>query len=511
MNKKDVLSKTIIALILSVSNSCLIHAQPAAPLSMSYGPLLQFSTGSRPSDVAVGDFDHDGRPDIAVTQRGHDTLAIFRQLPGNTFPVHASIKYYVPSGPNSLVSLPLNGYGPSSASPSPPADDLAVGCATNAFFYLFDNMSTTPGVLSLVPRPFFLWQNGSSVPLVNPRLVTGHFNSANYFDIGYLYDAMGPRGLGGMAMLGNNTTTNPQPRIHYSTRVTPSPNFMPVDFSLADIQNRGQVLDAIMPSPATNEIIAILRQVPLSYNSPWWSVGSASTFPSFGARPVSAAAADVNGDGGVDVVAAHEGSLNLVVQFQDPTSPFALTFSPVRLTYPLLDVPRKILLADLNADNKPELLVLLENGGLLIYRNTGQSGQGLFDLATGATMVTHTDATYMRLTDLNLDGRPDIIVTCQGDDTVNIFYGASPLPAATTTSSKSAIEVYPNPTHHTVRVELPAGIRNVPLTLLDAMGRTVRYWPESSSVLLLEGLPRGVYTLRVVLPEGPATRRIVLE
>jgi hypothetical protein len=478
---------------------------------MSYGPLLQFSAGSRPSDVAVGDFDHDGRPDIAVTQRGHDTLAIFRQLPGNNFPAHASAKYYVPTEPASLVSLPLNGYGPSSASPSPPADDIAVGCAGNAFFYLFDNTGNTPGTLSLVPRPTFLWQNGSTTPLVNPRLVTGHFNSANYFDIGYLYDATAPRGLGGMAMLGNNTTTNPQPRIHYSTRVTPSPNFMPVDFSLADIQNRGKVLDAIMPSPATNEIIAILRQVPLSYNSPWWSVGSDSTFPSFGARPVSAAAADVNGDGGVDAVVAHGGSLNLVVQFQDPTSPFALTFSPARLTYPLLDTPRKILLADLNADNKPELLVLLENGGLLIYRNTGQSGQGLFDLATGATMVTHADATYMRLADLNQDGRPDIIVTCQGDDTVNIFYSTSQLPSATKTTSKPSIEVYPNPAHHTIRVELPAGTPNAPVTLLDAVGRTVRTWSTSAPVLSVAELPRGIYTLRVRLPQGPATRRIVLE
>jgi hypothetical protein len=46
---------------------------------MSFGQLIQFPSGAQPTDVAVGDFDHDGRPDLAVTERGRDSLVIFRQ------------------------------------------------------------------------------------------------------------------------------------------------------------------------------------------------------------------------------------------------------------------------------------------------------------------------------------------------------------------------------------------------------------------------------------------------
>lgn len=510
MVKQYLLTQLFAVFTLLLNGISVACAQSAAPLSMSYGPLLQFSAGSRPSDIAVGDFDHDGRPDIAVTERGHDTLAIFRQLPGNTFPAHASAKYFVPTEPASLVSLPLNGYGPSSASPSPPADDLAVGCA-NAYFYLFDNTSSVPGTLSLVPRPIFLWQNGSSIPLVQPRLITGHFNSANYFDLGYLYDASGPRGLGGMAMLGNSPGT-PQPRIHYSTQGANGPNFAPVDFSLADLLSRGQILDALLPSPSTNEIVTITREVPVSYNSPWWLPANAVSFPSFGSRPVSAAAADINGDGGVDLIAAHEGSFNIVVQLHDPAFPnLPLFFLPTRLVYSLPDTPRKILLADLNGDNRPELLVLLADAGLLIYHNTGQSGQGLFDLATGASMVTHSDATYMRLADLNQDGRPDVLVTCRGNDTVDIFYSTSQLPSATRSFADQTVRVYPNPAHNSLQVELPKSAQNCSVKLLDGLGKTVKKWATNPSVLSVADLPRGVYTLTIELPEAPVTRRIILE
>ena len=200
------LNLVIVLGILVVGGSSVALVQPAAPLTVAYGPLLQQPAGAQPSDVAMADFDHDGRIDVAITERGHDTLAIYRQQAGGSFATHASARYYVPQQPASLVNLPLDGYGLTGAAPTPPADDLAVGAADNGYFYLFDNTATTPGTLALTPRPPFLWQNGTSVPLVNPRLFTGRFNDDPWFDLAYLYDARSPHGLGGMAIPRNSTS-----------------------------------------------------------------------------------------------------------------------------------------------------------------------------------------------------------------------------------------------------------------------------------------------------------------
>lgn len=59
----------------------LVHAQTQLPLVIAYGPVIQLPNGARPTDVALADFDHGGRLETAVMQRGHDALAIFRQQP----------------------------------------------------------------------------------------------------------------------------------------------------------------------------------------------------------------------------------------------------------------------------------------------------------------------------------------------------------------------------------------------------------------------------------------------
>jgi hypothetical protein len=220
----------------------------------------------------------------------------------------------------------------------------------------------------------------------------------------------------------------------------------------------------------------------------------------------------VNGDGACDLAVAHAGSFNVVVQLHDPAQADILAFASTRLTYPLNGVPRKVILQDLNRDNRPELLVLLDNGGLLIYRNTGQSGQGLFDLASGAFLLAPAGATYMRLADVNLDGFPDILVTSPSNDAITLFYSSNQAPlAALASTALSTVQVYPNPVQHRISVEVPLDEHASQLTLLDALGRPVRRWHTSAALLSVEDLPRGVYLLRIELARGPVTRRIVLE
>jgi hypothetical protein len=97
------------------------------------------------------------------------------------------------------------------------------------------------------------------------------------------------------------------------------------------------------------------------------------------------------------------------------------------------------------------------------------------------------------------------------------------LPDATALASTPAaaalagLAVYPNPAYGTATVRLPTGLAAGPvaLTLLDALGRSVRQQVLGSNAaeatVPLAGLPAGVYVLRAQGAAGTATRRVVVE
>ena len=46
----------------------------AAPIH--FGPAVSYAVGSGPGSVAVGDFNGDGKPDLAVANAGDDTVSV---------------------------------------------------------------------------------------------------------------------------------------------------------------------------------------------------------------------------------------------------------------------------------------------------------------------------------------------------------------------------------------------------------------------------------------------------
>ncbi|GAB3874334.1 hypothetical protein GCM10028824_27420 [Hymenobacter segetis] len=98
-----------------------------------------------------------------------------------------------------------------------------------------------------------------------------------------------------------------------------------------------------------------------------------------------------------------------------------------------------------------------------------------------------------------------------------------PVPTATaaTTSLRATddLVVYPNPAHHTATARLPlvAGAAEARLSVLDALGRTLRTQvvplpaPGQRAELNLVGLPTGVYVVQLVAGGRTATRRLVVE
>lgn len=82
--------------------------------------------------------------------------------------------------------------------------------------------------------------------------------------------------------------------------------------------------------------------------------------------------------------------------------------------------------------------------------------------------------------------------------------------ATKASAATPAAQLFPNPAHGTATLRLPAGTPRLPLTLTDALGRTVRRYPAPAAPeteLDLRGLPAGVYVVRC----GQLSQRLVME
>jgi hypothetical protein len=159
--------------------------------------------------------------------------------------------------------------------------------------------------------------------------------------------------------------------------------------------------------------------------------------------PVSLSSADFNGDGKTDLlVSGSSGSPRLGVLFGDGTGDFQNTSSNLHL----ITLPKSgpgpcyayALPADVNKDNKPDIIVLDDCSLTLdIYVNdgTGTFSQSSPDFTAGTDVFSQTLLTA----DFNGDGLSDPIMIAPRQDgsIVSIFYSIKPVPSVALSSSNA--------------------------------------------------------------------------
>jgi hypothetical protein len=155
-------------------------------------PGSPFATGTKPADAVVGDFNGDGRLDLAVTNQGDNTVSILFGNGDGTFGPQQT--FAAGNGPGGVALLDLNGDG---------APDLAVadGAATTLSVLLNQGGDTTS--LAATINPF-----ASGVPLnlvatVTPTVPGSPVPTAGLvtFEEGTRALGVAPLGAGGLATL----------------------------------------------------------------------------------------------------------------------------------------------------------------------------------------------------------------------------------------------------------------------------------------------------------------------
>ena len=131
-----------------------------------------------------------------------------------------------------------------------------------------------------------------------------------------------------------------------------------------------------------------------------------------GSFPISLVAADVNGDGQMDLIAANHDTSTLTVLTNAGNGGFGLA-----ATLALGHRPNGLVAADVNGDSRVDLISSSgPDNDLTVLTNNGSGG-----FALAATLAVGTAPTSVVAADINRDGQVDLISGNQGDNTLTVL------------------------------------------------------------------------------------------
>ncbi|HUB59235.1 MAG TPA: FG-GAP-like repeat-containing protein [Puia sp.] len=156
------------------------------------------------------------------------------------------------------------------------------------------------------------------------------------------------------------------------------------------------------------------------------SAFSAQTTVPTGLGPQYICNADLDGDGKPDLIVAN-GDSNTVTIYHNNSTPGAIAFSEVAsFTMGNNGYPIGVAAGDLDGDGKPDIVISnYFTQTLTFYLNASSSGNIVMD-----SVLSVPSGNYIlgaSIADLNGDGKPEVMVACQGSNLLSIYTNSSTL------------------------------------------------------------------------------------
>lgn len=152
---------------------------------------------------------------------------------------------------------------------------------------------------------------------------------------------------------------------------------------------------------------------------------------------------------------------------------------------------------------------------IYVFQNTGN---GQFSPATTYTACIGNGYSpeFLLLSEINSDGKADILSNQTNPDVLNVAYSCSAVGTKSQFVPTKLIDVYPNPTSSLLNITLPEKYleKEYKINLLDALGQQMNIKSTiNKNYIAVDLTPqnKGVYFLQIICEGEFITRKIIRE
>jgi Ca2+-binding RTX toxin-like protein len=344
--------------------SILLNTTPTGATTPTFAPTVNFTTGGRPNSVSIGDFNLDGKPDVATANAIGSSTSIFLNTTatGATTPTFAPRVDFPTAEGGESVSI-----GDFNLDGKPDVATANFSNFTNNYVSIL--LNTTPtGATTPDFAPFVSFPTG----ILPFSLSIGDINGDGKPDV-----AVVDRESDTTSILLNTTPTGATiatfaPKVDLPTENSPR------DVSIGDINGDGKP-DVVVANVGSNNVSILINTTATGATTPTFA--PTVEFPT-GTYSSSVSIGDINGDGKPDVAVANYDSNNVSILINTTaTGSTTPTFAPT-VDFPTGDRPRDVSIGDINGDGKPDVAVpnAYNNTISILLNNTPK-----VSIAAGAT------------------------------------------------------------------------------------------------------------------------------
>ena len=316
---------------------------------ITFSSITNFTTGSDPNYVSIGDLNGDGKPDLVVANSSSNTVSVFLNTTTNgaaTPTFSAKTDFTTGSGPFSISIGDLNGDG---------KPDLAVANSSSntvsVFLNTTTNGATTPSFSSKTDFTTGSGPTSVSIGDLNgdgkPDLAVANSNSDN-------------------VSVFLNTTTNGATTPSFSSKTDFTTGSSPVSVSIGDLNGDGKP-DLAVANSFSDNVSVFFNTTTNGAATP--SFSSKTDFTT-GSIPSSVSIGDLNGDGKPDLATANLVADNVSVFLNTTTNGAATPSFSSKTDFTTGSSPNSVSIGDLNGDGKPDLALTNGQSSLSVFFNT---------------------------------------------------------------------------------------------------------------------------------------------
>ena len=417
----------------------------------SFAPVVNFAGGSSNLSIAFGDLDSDGIPEAVVPNLSNMSASVFKVNAPSFAPPRISA-FSPASGPvGTTVTITGSGFYPDvpaynsvffgavkAAPVSATTTSLTVTVPAGATLQPLSVVAPS-GLAAYASRPFITTFNnplgtGINAGFYRPKVDFGtgtlpYFAVLNDLDGDGRPDMVVANAADNTISILVNVSVNSLGATSFASKIDIPVGNDPRAIAIGDVD--GSALPEIVVANAGSSSLTVLRNSSRPGNITAASFDLRVDFPT-GSHPFSVAINDIDLDGRPELISANlsAGTVSVLHNTGVNGTIYPTSFAS-RTDYAAGAFPRSIVVNDLDGDGRPDIAVVNEQSNTVsILRNvaiTGTIDLNSLALVPGNGFATGNNPNCIITSDIDSDGRPDLVVSNWGSNSVSVFRNSSSL------------------------------------------------------------------------------------